>query len=69
MLDVQLPTTEDWPAIAEIVRKYADFDLGATDASVIVLAQRLGATQIATLDHRHFHAIRPNHVESFVLLP
>jgi hypothetical protein len=26
-------------------------------------------TEIATLDRRHFHAIRPSHTTSFTLLP
>jgi predicted nucleic acid-binding protein len=48
---------------------YADFPLGTTDASVIAVAERLGATEIATLDHRHFRAVRPTHIASFTLLP
>jgi hypothetical protein len=37
----------------------ADFPLGTTDASVIAVVERLGATHVATIDHRHFRAIRP----------
>ena len=48
---------------------YSGFDIGPANASVTVLAERLGAEGIATLDHRHFRAIRPRHVESFTLLP
>jgi len=43
--------------------------LGTTDASVIALAERLEITEIATLDRRHFTAVRPRHVEAFTLLP
>jgi hypothetical protein len=39
------------------------------DASVIVLAERLGETRIATLDHRHFSAVRPAHTDGFDLVP
>jgi predicted nucleic acid-binding protein len=35
-----------------------DFPLGTTDAAVIALPERLGITEIATVDHRHFRAVR-----------
>jgi predicted nucleic acid-binding protein len=68
-LDIRLPEPDEWDVIADVVARYSDFDLGAVDASVVVLAQRLGADTIATLDHRHFRAIRPAHVPAFALLP
>jgi len=55
--------------MAELVKRYADFPLGGTDASSIVLAERIGATVIITLDRRHFAATRPHHTESFEILP
>jgi predicted nucleic acid-binding protein len=57
------------PRMAELVRRYADFPLGAADASVIAVAERLKTTRIATLDHRHFRAVRPAHCDAFELLP
>ena len=33
------------------------------------LQRRLKVTEIATLDHRHFSVVRPNHVDAFELLP
>jgi len=68
-LDVRLPEPVDWSAIAREVERYADFDIGAADASVIVLAEKLQTSLIATLDHRHFRAIRPRHITAFTLLP
>jgi predicted nucleic acid-binding protein len=68
-LDVEAPGPADWRRIAELVEQYADFPLGGTDASVITLAERLGATTIITLDRRHFGAVRPRHVNAFSLLP
>jgi hypothetical protein len=50
---------EDWQRIAELVTTYASLRLGGTDASVITLAERLGTTRIATLNHRHFAVVRP----------
>lgn len=34
-------------------------DVGLTDASLVALAGRLGTTQIATFDERHFRAVTP----------
>lgn len=60
---------DDWRRIGELVRQYADMELGGTDASLIAIAERLGVTEVATLDHRHFHTVRPTHTPGFVLLP
>ncbi len=67
--DVQAPTDEDWPRIADLVAEYADFPLGGTDASVVATAERLNTDLLITLDRRHFAAIRPLHRERFRLLP
>lgn len=68
-LDVEAPSPADWKRIAELVEQYADFPLGGTDASVIAIAERVGAETIITLDRRHFGAVRPRHVNAFSLLP
>ena len=68
-LDVEGPSGEDFARMAELVDEYADFPLGGTDASVVALAERLGATVVLTLDRRHFGAVSPRHVEAFELLP
>jgi predicted nucleic acid-binding protein len=59
----------DWERIAELVWQYQDFPLGIVDASVIAAAERLEINEIATLDRRHFGAVRPRHVDAFELLP
>lgn len=59
----------DWSRIAELVETYADLRLGTADASVVTAAERLGVSTIATLDHRHFAVVRPQHVEAFTLIP
>lgn len=63
----------DYGRMAELVETYADFPLGTTDAAVIAVAvavaERLGIVEIATLDRRHFHAVRPRHASNFTLLP
>ena len=55
--------------IADLVEQYTSLPLGGTDASVIALAERLGETRIATLDHRHFTVVRPAHCDTFELVP
>lgn len=59
----------DWLRIAELVARYRDLPLGTVDASVVTTAERLGITEIATVDRRHFTVVRPNHVAAFSLLP
>ena len=59
----------DWARAADLVRTYADLPLGVVDASVAAISERLGAIQIATLDHRHFTVVRPAHATAFELLP
>jgi hypothetical protein len=59
--EVAGPGRDDWERMAELVAVYADMRLGGTDASVITLAERLGTTRIATLNHRHFRIVRPRH--------
>jgi predicted nucleic acid-binding protein len=59
----------DLERMAELVSIYADLRLGATDASVVVLGERLGLTRLATLDRRDFSVVRPRHTEAFELLP
>ncbi|MER6936095.1 type II toxin-antitoxin system VapC family toxin [Streptomyces halstedii] len=62
-------TTEDLDRMSELVAVYADLPLGVVDASVIAAAERLGLTEVATLDRRHFTVVRPRHVDAFTLLP
>jgi predicted nucleic acid-binding protein len=62
-------TRVDIDRIVELVEKYADFPLGAVDASVIAIAERLGADAIATLDRRHFTVVRSKPPISFALVP
>jgi len=62
-------TSADFERMAELVRGYDDLPLGTTDASVIAVAERLGVREIATLDRRHFTAVRPRHIDAFTLLP
>lgn len=68
-LHVEGPAPEDFDRIAQLVETYADFPLGGTDASVIALAERIGAEIVITLDRRHFAAVKPRHRDALQLLP
>jgi uncharacterized protein len=68
-LEVDGPQLGDWARIRELVTTYASLRLGGTDASVITLAERHGATRIATLNQRDFTVVRPRHADAFELLP
>lgn len=68
-LEVEPPMSGDWERIAELVDEYGDLPLGATDASVVALAERLDTAVVITLDRRHFTVVRPRHREALELLP
>jgi predicted nucleic acid-binding protein len=64
--DMRLP---DYARAQELMTRYASLLLGFVDAAIVAVAERLGGTTIATLDHRHFAVVRPRHCEAFTLLP
>ena len=68
-LHVENLTAGDWARIRQLVIGYADLPLGGTDASVVAIAERLGQIRIATLDRRHFSAVRPTHTAGFEIAP
>jgi len=53
----------------EIIDRYADLAIGLADASIVVIAERLGARDLLTLDERHFRAVLGPHDKPFRLLP
>lgn len=62
-------TAADYRRASELVLTYKDLPLGTTDATVIAICERLGLSEVATLDRRHFTVVRPRHVEALTLLP
>jgi predicted nucleic acid-binding protein len=48
---------------------YGEFDLGITDASLVVLAARYETRDVLTFDERHFRKVTPIQGGSFRLLP
>jgi predicted nucleic acid-binding protein len=66
---VDPPSGVDLRRCRELQAMYADLRLGVVDATVIALAERLDEPKVATLDQRHFRAVRPRHLPAFTLLP
>ena len=59
----------DYARARDLQARYADNRIGFVDAAVLAVVERLGETKLATLDHRHFSAMRPAHVQSLRLVP
>jgi hypothetical protein len=60
---------EDYRRVRQLVERYSDLPLDVVDASVVAIAERLAQETIATLDRRHFSAVKPLHCETFTLVP
>ena len=59
----------EWERVGELMEQYLDLPLGMADASLVALAERHRAVDIASLDHRHLGVVRPSHTPRFTLLP
>jgi predicted nucleic acid-binding protein len=53
----------------EIIARYRDLEIGLTDASLIVLAERYRTWDLLTLDERHFRAATGPDGRAFRILP
>jgi uncharacterized protein len=60
---------EDYVRASDLMTTYADLRVGFVDAAVFAVAERLREPKLATLDRRHFAAMRPDHVPALSLLP
>lgn len=68
-LNVEALGAADYQRTADLVTTYDELGLGFVDAAVVTIAERLGTTRIATLNHRDFRVVRPAHAASLTLLP
>ena len=66
---VEPPTVSDLARCRQLQATYGDLALGIVDASIVALAERLNEPKVATLDQRHFRAVRPVHVTTLELVP
>jgi uncharacterized protein len=62
-------TSADYARCAELVTRYSNLPLGAADASVVAVAERLGIAEVATLDRRHFSVAGPEPLSPRTGLP
>jgi hypothetical protein len=60
---------EDIAAAGGIIDRYRDLELGLTDASLVVLAERHATWDLLTLDERHFRAVSGPKGRPFRILP
>ena len=68
-MPVEQVTVPDMARTVEILKQYADANIGFVDASLVAVAERLGINTIFTTDRRHFSLIKPAHCSAFTLLP
>lgn len=61
-------TAADVSQALEVIRQFADLEIGLTDASIAVLAGRHACDTVLTLDERHFRVLRVQG-KPFRLLP
>lgn len=59
----------DYGRTGELCEQYRNLDLGFVNAAIVAVAERLDVTQVATLDHRDFSIISPQHCDALNLLP
>lgn len=59
----------DVGAARRLIERYQDLDMGLTDASLVVLAERHDVWDVLTLDERHFRALRGARGKRFRLWP
>lgn len=52
-----------------LMRRYLDLPLGFVDATVVAIAERLGADEILTTDRRHFGVVRGTRSRPVILVP
>lgn len=62
-------TDQDITRTAQILDEYKDSRIDFVDASVMALAERFSSKTVLTLDQRDFRLFRPQHCDSFNLLP
>lgn len=68
-LEVVLPAEERWPRVRELMAKYRDLPMDLADATLVVLAEERGLTDIFTLDRRDFGTYRIHGRRRFRVIP
>lgn len=70
-IEYEIPefSSEDLERALDVMKTYEDLEVGLTDASLVVLANRYKTNEILTLDQRHFRTMRGLDGRPFRLLP
>lgn len=53
----------------DLIGRYHDLGIGLADASIVILAERLGTDLVLTLDERRFKTLTTEDGKPFTLLP
>ena len=59
----------DLDRVEDVLKKYADANIGFVDATIVAIAERLKVRTVVTTDRHHFRLFRPRHCRAFDLLP
>lgn len=59
----------DYSRACVLMKQHQRMNIGFVDASNVAVCERLKLADFATVDRRHFSAIRPSHRTAFNLLP
>ncbi len=65
LLQIAALEPADLPALAALIRKYADRPMDLADASLVWLAEKTGVTDIVTLDRADFAVYRTSKRKAF----
>ncbi len=57
-LTIETITPRDFPALRTLIQRYANLPMDFADATLVLLAERLGSQQVLTLDRRDFTVYR-----------
>lgn len=68
-LHVLLPAAEQWRRVRDLMAKYRDLPMDLADATLVVLAEEHGLTDVFTLDRRDFSTYRIHGRRRFRILP
>ena len=60
---------QDLTTAIGVINRYQELDIGITDASIVVLADRFRTNTVLTLDRRHFSVLRPLRGGRFEIVP
>jgi predicted nucleic acid-binding protein len=65
----EMVTDDDMLRASEIIEQFEDHRFGITDASLMALSERLGISEVLTLDERHFAVFRDRRGKALTILP